>query len=219
MRPIQPEQRVKVMVPIGAVTYPFDAKVLSVSPECFHISIPRRSTFKFPVQTSREVRVVIPSANGLLALTCRIMEQQTTHLVLQDLPQVASQTTQRRQFKRLPMLPLIIAVVDIVTEWGQSIAGRLKDISSGGCAIELTPGIMDGTEVRLTLHLPTCELVAKGQVTHCQTIPADSQVQHQIGIRFDHLEPSEREKLDRFVEAALQKDVRRKTAPLPSLEN
>lgn len=218
MLPIQPDQQVKVMVPIGVVTYPFDARVLSIDADGFHITIPRRSVFKFPVQASREVRVVVPTPEGLFTLNCRIVEQHSQHLRLQSLPNAEPQKIQRRQFSRMPLLPLIIAVVDIVTEWDQRIAGRLKDISSGGCAIVLTPGIMEGTEVRLTLHLPTCELVAIGKITHCETVRADEQVEHQIGIRFESVDSEERGKLESFLETVVQKDVRRKTGPLPSLD-
>ena len=219
MLPILPEQTIKVMVPVGVVTYPFDAKVLSVEKSSFRITIPRRKVFKFPIPVNREVQVVIPSAEGLIMFLCRIQECENQQLALTPVQETPPEKIQRRQFKRTPLLPLIIAVVDIVTEWDQRIAGRVKDLSLGGCAIVLTPGILDGTEVRLSIHLPGFELVVPGHVTHCQTLAADPHIEHQIGIRFGNLESDERAKLEHFLEANAPKEVRRKTDPLPSLDS
>jgi c-di-GMP-binding flagellar brake protein YcgR len=199
--PLELNQGVRVLVPFGAVSYPWDAQVVAVDLPRFEIVIPDLDLSEVAL-SGRSIQVVVANPDGLHTVNCPVVGDEDDRFALLLPEETPVQTIQRRHHARIEVSADCPAKVQVLTEWGfdSPIHGHLKDLSAGGCAVYLLPALGPDTEIRVVFRLPDeSEVGLEGSVTHCAAASSPDRIKHLIGIRFHSVPDAARELLDRFI--------------------
>jgi uncharacterized protein (TIGR02266 family) len=107
---------------------------------------------------------------------------------------------EKRQTHRLPL------AMEVTYESGDEfMSSFLSDIGGGGVFIGTHDPLEPGTTLRLCFHIPgfTDSLMVSGTVVWVRGL--ETGYKPGMGVRFDEMEPEDRERLDRYLAAAKEK--------------
>ena len=101
----------------------------------------------------------------------------------------------KRDTKRIPL------AMEVTYESGDDFRSSfLSDISGGGVFIGTTEPLEPDTRLRICFHIPgfSNSLMVTGTVVWVRDL--DSNYKPGMGVRFDEIEPGDRERLDQYLE-------------------
>ncbi len=189
----------------GGEWYP--AKILKVGGKSFFITPPKRQSAPLSVESNSEFRVSLPSEQGLIQFTSRVLGRGKEPEPSMELeyPQEITRM-ERRAHPRLP--------VRLETYYSEIHAGTgdigytpslALDLSAGGLLLETLRACPKETLVRLKFQIQVGdreeEVTVIGRIA--RSINTGSLKNHQVGVEFIDISPRQQESVIRFVTGKL----------------
>jgi c-di-GMP-binding flagellar brake protein YcgR len=189
----------------GGEWYP--SKILKVGGKSFFITPPKRQSARLTVESSSVFRVRLPSEQGLVQFTSRVLGQSKGPDPSMELefPQEITRM-ERRAYPRIPIrLEAYYSEIHAGSgelAYAQSLA---LDISAGGILLETNRPCPQETLVRLKFQLPAGGKAEDVEVIGriARSMNTGSLRNHQVGVEFIDISPRHQESVVRFVTGKL----------------
>jgi c-di-GMP-binding flagellar brake protein YcgR len=181
----------------------YASKVLDVGSKSFFIASPKNANVAITVRAGQDIRVGVPSKDGLFVLTCPALsgsQEPDARLEIGFPKEVVH--VERRAFPRL-LVRLEAQYAEI-----RSGSGRLSfsqstalDISGGGIRLETNRVCLQETLLRVKFQLPLEdmeeELIVTGRIV--RSVPGEGARKSQVGVEFIDISPRQQEALVQYV--------------------
>jgi c-di-GMP-binding flagellar brake protein YcgR len=193
-RPFFEGQPLRIMVPVGEVTYPFASQVVAVDESGFEVSIPLRKGIRVPLRPEQMVSILGATPDGLYSFDARIRPESAPTCRF-DWPSDDDLTRlQRRRHRRVPLLNPMPVMIQADPEWGMDfrIPCELKELSASGCALWIDASLMEGMPVVLNVgDAGSSRIQLVGEVVHNTHAiwPLPEGNRHVTGLVFNRLDP------------------------------
>ncbi|MGD0807317.1 MAG: flagellar brake protein [Anaerolineales bacterium] len=189
----------------------YASKVLKVGRKSFWIEPPKRKYTPLAMESGSEIRISVPSRQGLFLFTSRVLGEATEPYPSIELEYPREITRmERRAYPRLP-IRLETYYAEIHADTGGLVFTRslALDLSGGGLRLETHRPFSQETLVRLKFHIPVGdqeeEVVVIGRIA--RTIPTEGMGRNQAGVEFLDITPHQQKSLVQFIIGDLDKGI------------
>jgi len=181
----------------------YASKILKVGPKSFLIDPPKKKYTPLVLESGSEIRVSVPSGQGLFLFTSRVVgegKEPDTSVEL-EFPREITRM-ERRAYPRLP--------IRLETYYAEIHAGNgglaftrslALDLSGGGIRLETHRPFLHETLVRLKFQIPLGEreeeVVVTGRIA--RTIPTEGAGRCQAGVEFLDITPHQQKSVLQYV--------------------
>jgi c-di-GMP-binding flagellar brake protein YcgR len=178
------------------------SKVLKVGRQSFWVEPPKRKNTPLAMASGSEIRISVPSGQGVFLFTSRVLGETTEPYPSVELEYPREITRmERRAYPRLP-IRLETYYAEIHAGTGGLIFARslALDLSGGGIRLETQRPCPQETLVRVKFHIPVGdqeeEVVVTGRIA--RTIPTEGG-RNQVGVEFLDITPHQQKSLVEFI--------------------
>lgn len=186
----------------------YASKVLKVCRQSFWVEQPKRKNTPLTMDSGSEIRISVPSGQGLFLFTSRVLGEATEPYPSVELEYPREITRmERRAYPRLP-IRLETYYSEIHAGTGALIFTRslALDLSGGGIRLQTHRPCPQETLVRVKFHIPVGdqeeEVVVTGRIA--RTIPTEGG-RNQVGVEFLDITPYQQKSLVEFIIGNLDK--------------
>jgi c-di-GMP-binding flagellar brake protein YcgR len=181
----------------------YASKVLKVGRKSFWIEPPKRKNEPLAMESGSEIRINVPSGQGLFLFSSRVLGEATESSPSVELEYPREITRmERRAYPRLP-IRLETYYAEIHAGTGERIFSRslALDLSGGGIRLETHRPFPQETLVRLKFHILVGdqdeEVVVTGRIA--RAIPTEGMGRNQAGVEFLDITPQQQKSLVQFI--------------------
>jgi c-di-GMP-binding flagellar brake protein YcgR len=185
----------------------FASKILKVGQRSFWIEPPKRKYSPLPMKSGSEIRVSVPSGQGIFLFISRVLGEggQSYPSVELEYPKEVDRM-ERRAYPRLPIrLETYYAEIHAGTGALAYTRSLALDICGGGIRLETHRPFPQETLVRLKFQIPVGdreeEMVITGRIA--RAIPTEGMGRSQAGVEFLDITPRQQESLLHFITGSL----------------
>lgn len=189
-----------VMAAVGFDVLPWQSSLVEAAGDRLVITRPTRKGIKLRVRPGQTYDLLMATPEGLLSLTCSVVDETTGELTLHWPEAPHHRMIQRRNHVRLTLKADCMVAMAPDPLFGQlpDVPARLMDVSEGGCGLEVEEDLLDELPLKVSFCLPQGGLVQfEGKVAHSTTVTPS---RRRVGIRFQSSDPRASAALREFVQ-------------------